>query len=81
MENQQISANLRRLGGGLDHKNPAHVRAYLLARQTSARPRADAVWAILNSQTDTMQQETKLQTDFFLVPKSGCVGKPTWLAQ
>ena len=77
----RISANLRRWAGlGIDHKNPAHVSAYLLARQQFVRPRPEQVLAILGQSQVQTATTARLSTEFLLVPKGNLGGKaPGWL--
>ena len=56
----RIAANMRRMKG-VDDKNPAHVQAYLVARQQTARPRAETVLAIAKS-TETKFKATARMT-------------------
>ena len=67
---QRISANMRRFAEhGIDHNNPEHVAAYLLARQTTTRPRPEHILSILKSAKTTSQMGFELCDDYFLVPK------------
>ena len=53
----RIAANMRRMKDkGVDEKNPAHVQAYLVARQQTARPRPETILRIAKS------AETKFKT-------------------
>lgn len=86
MENlsqKRISANLRRWADkGLDHKNPAHVSAYLLARQQSTRPTPSQILAILGQSQVSTASTARLTTEFMLVPKGNFGGDaPGWLQE
>ena len=66
----RIAANMRRFAEhGIDHRNPEHVAAYLLARQTTTRPRPEQILAILNSGKTVSEAGFELRSDYFLVPK------------
>lgn len=79
----RIAANLRRWQQhGIDHKNPAHVSAYLLARQQFTRPRPEQVLAILGKSQVNTATTARLTTEFLLVPKGNFGGKPPgWLQE
>jgi len=72
-----ILRNLRRMAGeGVDHKNEAHVQAYMVARQTTARPRPAQILAIVASSKVTVSSTTRLSSDFWLVPKDNFRATP-----
>lgn len=67
---KSIVASLKRWSAlGLDHENPAHIAAYRLARQSSNRPRAEQVLAILESQKMEHLSGARMSTAFLLVPR------------
>ena len=52
LSKSRVEANMRRWQGkGVDPHNPDHVSAYLLARQTSERPKLQHVLNIINGKT------------------------------
>ena len=63
-----------RAGYNVDAKNQDHIRAYILARQQCARPRAETVLAIVDSAKHTLSTGARLQSDFILVPKANILG-------
>ena len=66
----RIAANMRRFAiDGIDHRNPDHVAAYLLARQSTSRPRSDQIKAILESMNTKSEVGFHLSSEFWLVPK------------
>jgi len=72
-----ILRNLRRMAGeGVDHKNEAHVQAYMVARQTTARPRPAQILAIVASSKVTVSSTTRLSSDFWLVPRDNFRATP-----
>ena len=83
MSQSRIAANLRRWGcHGIDHKNPAHVAAYLLARQQCTRPRPEQVLAIIGKSEVETATTARLSTEFYLVPRANFGGKPPgWLEE
>ena len=64
-----IAANMRRMKG-VDDKKPAHVQAYLVARQQTARPRAETVLAIAKSQGTKFNASARMTSKFVLAPRS-----------
>jgi len=67
---QRISANMRRFAEhGIDHNNPEHVAAYLLARQTTTRPRPEHILSILKSAKTSSKMGFELCDEYYLVPK------------
>jgi hypothetical protein len=50
----------------------------MLARQQFERPRLEHVQAILQSRTQQHSQQATMTTDFWLVPRAGCVAEPAW---
>ena len=54
---------------GFNPMDDAHINAYKLARQASKRPTPEKVWNIVKSAQLSQKTETKLTTDFYLVPK------------
>ena len=80
----RIAAALRRWAGeGLDASNPAHVDAYLLARQLHQRPRAEQVLAIANTAKSTHSTSAALTSTFQLIPRDNFQGcrAPDWLEE
>lgn len=66
----RIAANMRRFAvDGIDHRNPDHVAAYLLARQSTTRPRSEQIVAILESMKTKSEVGFQLSSEFWLVPK------------
>jgi len=82
-------ANLRRWASeGVDANNPAHVNAYILARQMYARPRAEQVLALAASETTSHTTGAELSQSFTLIPKWNFgtpggppVEMPEWLSE
>ena len=82
LSKSRIEANLRRWAEhGVDHKNPDHVQAYLLARQQCARPRPEHVLAIIRSKQTALQSTASLSSEFWLFSKFGVVGEPAWFGE
>lgn len=79
----RIAANMRRMKDkGIDERNPAHVQAYILAREKSSRPRAEAVLAIIASQEVKHKASARMTTEFVLVPRANFPqGAPKWLEE
>ena len=75
-DKQAIAAVQRfaRAGYNVDAKNQDHIRAYILARQQCARPRAETVLAIIGSAKQTLSTGPRLQSDCILVPKANILG-------
>ena len=70
LAHSRIQANMRRFAEhGINHLDPEHVAAYLLARQQTPRPRAEHILAILRSAKSTSEAGFVLSDDFYLVPK------------
>ena len=70
LAHSRIQANMRRFAAdGINHLDPEHVAAYLLARQQTPRPRAEHILAILRSAKSTSEAGFVLSDDFYLVPK------------
>ena len=73
-----------RAGHPVNSKNREHVRAYLLAKQSNARPRAETVLAILSNASSVSTGGVKLSSDFILVPKinfADIAEGPPWLQE
>jgi len=76
LSDARVAANLRRFKKeGLSPNNPDHVRAYLIARRSSDRVRADHIWAILNSSQVRQESSARISVDFWIVP-AGNLPKP-----
>jgi len=66
----RIAANMRRLAEyGIDHRIPEHVNAYLVVRQSTARPRPEQILAAIASSRDTHSQGADFGETFVLVRK------------
>jgi hypothetical protein len=75
---KRVEANMRRWQGSrINHKNPDHVAAYLLCKQTNERPRVDQVLAVLVSQQMQHEASSKMCNDLFVIMKQPV--EPHWL--
>ena len=75
---KRVEANMRRWQDSrINHKNPDHVAAYLLCKQTNERPRVDQVLAVLVSQQMQHEASSKLCSDLFVIMKQPV--EPHWL--
>ena len=81
LSKKRIHANMRRMADqGVDWRNPAHVSAYLLARQQSDRPKPEQILAIAQQSQIKMEDGTRLSSEFYLVPRTNFSDKcPAWL--
>jgi hypothetical protein len=79
LSKDRVIANLRRMGQGIDEKNPAHVSAYMLCRQTNHRVRPEHILAAAATMTLSSASSVKLTSDFYLVDKSSLSNEPQWL--
>ena len=61
----------------INHKNPDHVSAYLLCKQTTERPRVEQALAVLASQKMHHETSAKMSQDFFVIMKQPV--EPEWL--
>ena len=59
-----------RAGWPIDWKNPAHVKAFALAKQTNERPRASDVLDIIRSQSMKHETVARLSAEFWVVQRS-----------
>jgi len=66
----QSLRRFQRAGYELDWRNPDHVAAYQLARESGARVSPQAVLAILQSKQLSHQSAATFSSDFWLVPRS-----------
>ena len=67
LSKSRVEANMRRWQGkGVDPHNPDHVSAYLLARQTSERPKLQHVLNIINGKTTAAVNKKKSHYQFLL---------------
>jgi len=72
----RVSANLRRMAAhGINYKDPDHVSAYLLLRQTHERPRPEQILAALKTSKVLSTSGCQLSTESYLVLKDN-VGTP-----
>ena len=57
--------NLRRFAAeGVDHKNPSHVAAYLLLRQSNSRPKAQQIWDLVAKQRSELSRSARMSARF-----------------
>jgi len=71
LSKQRIQANLRRWAShGLVATNPAHIRAYMLARQQTDRVKPEMVLANLASETQHVQSGVRMTSSYYLAAKS-----------
>lgn len=66
----------KREGHDFDWRNPAHVAAYQLARESSTRPRPQDVLRILATNRMTHESAAKFSVEFWLVPRSNLSDTP-----
>ena len=74
-----IAQSLRRWkrdGYDFDWRNPEHVAAYQLARESSPRPRPGDVLRILATNQITHESAAKFSVEFWLVPRSNFSAPP-----
>ena len=70
-----------RAGHDVQPNNRDHIQAYVVARQTSNRPRAEQVLAILRGAKAKVISGVRLTQEFALVPSSNIQGPvPDWLS-
>ena len=77
---KRVEANMRRWQGPrINHKNPDHVAAYLLCKQTCERPRVEQVLAALAAQKMHHEASSKLPQEYFVIMKHAV--EPHWLKE
>ena len=57
---------MRREGADVDPKNREHVEAYLIARRTLNRPRADQVLSIIDTATESLEKGCSISKRFYM---------------
>ena len=77
---KRVEANMRRWQDPrINHKNPDHVAAYLLCKQTCERPRIEQVLAAVAVQKMHHEASSKLSQEYFVIMKQPV--EPRWLKE